>query len=75
MNALVDRISPNYVRPKCASCGRTLAFVHFNPSGSRYACLPCELGPEYEDMTGTDDYRMTASEASWIIRNTEGNER
>lgn len=73
---LVDRIRPDYVRPTCPECGQTMQFVHFNGEGSRYACLPCELGCEGEDWCrpGTNDGSIGAAEASWIIRNTQGNE-
>lgn len=72
MSTLVDRISPDYVRPTCAVRGHTMDFVHFHGEGSRYCCLPCEFGVKYQH--GRSDYPMTAAEASWIIRNTSGNE-
>lgn len=79
MTSLVDRIRPDYVRPACAACGQTLTFVHFNQGGSRYACLPCELGSLNPGadwcVPGSNEAPVGAHEASWIIRNTEGNER
>lgn len=66
------RIRPDYVRPVCESCGKTLVFTHINPEGSRYACLACEFDWDY--ASGGEAYPMTNHEASWIIRNTTGNE-
>ncbi len=55
-----------------------MQFVHMNPGGSRYACLPCEFGERNEGadwcVAGDNDTRMGAAEASWIIRNTTGYE-
>ena len=75
---LVDRIRPDYTRPKCPECRETLSFVHFH-DGCRYACLPCEFGADNPGADwcspGADDAPMGNCEASWIIRNTKGNDR
>jgi hypothetical protein len=63
--SLIDRIPADYQRPKCPHGHGTLAFIHENPGGSRYACMPCEFGPGY--VTG-EGLPITNSEASWIIR-------
>lgn len=79
MSALVDRIRPDYQRPKCPDCGEMLGFICLNPSGCRYACLPCEFGPLNPGADwctpGSDDAPIGNHEASWIIRTTAGNER
>lgn len=64
--SLKDRIPADYVRPKCPRCHRTLSFVHVKPGGSRYACLPCDMG--LKDMPSDPNTPISNSEASWIIR-------
>jgi hypothetical protein len=73
---LVDRISPDYVRPMCPDCGQTMSFVHLNRGGSDYVCLPCTFGSADDwCRPGSNDAPMGNHEASWILRNTKGNER
>ena len=70
MSAIIDRIRPDYKRPRCAQCGQAMDFIHESPGGSRYACVACEFWM----VPLGDEAAMSPSEASWIIRNTEGNE-